>query len=172
MFRLRAGPRSGVSGARLCRARRRLRACLLGRRRLRDDPGGVALADSVLVNHFSWSRGGIPRGVAARRYPEDCRRSPAGRHAALGNTVTPGNGLGVFFKDGFTLVQFLVVFIRYTDGADLLTVPAAGALGKIYESWILTYFRGKLSGIAFQGEQISIGEQFDVQVPADLDQFW
>jgi hypothetical protein len=95
----------------------------------------------------------------------------ARRGAALLNGISPRNCLRVFFIRSFPVRQSPVVFIREDDGANLRTFSAARTFGNIYKPRFLTDPGGKMSRLAFKTEKICIGEQFYIQMPADLDQF-
>jgi len=71
------------------------------------------------------------------------------------------------FADGQTPVEFVGKF----DGADLGAITAAGAFGKVYKTRVLLDGGGKATLFTLEINQFRIGDQFDVQMPADLDQF-
>ena len=48
----------------------------------------------------------------------------------------------------------------------------AGAFFQINISRLLPYLRGEISFFPIKLEELGICQEFDIQVPADLDQFW
>jgi hypothetical protein len=91
--------------------------------------------------------------------------------AALANTEGPGDRLRILLENGLAFGQALVVFIGQGDGADLDALAATGAFLQIDETGLLVDGSGKVSRVPFEIQKFSIGEQFDIQMPADLDQF-
>jgi hypothetical protein len=79
--------------------------------------------------------------------------------------------LGVFFENRPAFVQPAVVLVGQLDGADFGAIPAAGALGRIDVARVFADPGREPAGFAVQGQQFGVGEQFDVEMPADLDQF-
>ena len=49
--------------------------------------------------------------------------------------------------------------------------PAAGALGKVHKSGLLSDPGREGAGLAVQSHDFGMGQQLDIQMPADLDQF-
>jgi hypothetical protein len=94
-----------------------------------------------------------------------------GSGAALGDGIAAGNGLGVLFESGFSQGEALVIFVGQLDGTDLGAFPATGALGQIHKAGLLPELGFEISRFSVQSEYLGIGQEFDVQVPADLDQF-
>jgi hypothetical protein len=90
---------------------------------------------------------------------------------ALANAESSGDRLGVLFENGFAFGQALVVFIGQGDGANLDALAATGAFRQIDEAGLLVDGSAKVSRIPFEIQKFGIGEQFDIQMPADLDQF-
>ena len=83
----------------------------------------------------------------------------------------PGDGLGVFFIDGFSDGKAPVLLVRDFNGTDFGAFAAAGAFGKIYKPGFLADFGLEMARFAVQGENFRSGFELNVQVPADLDQF-
>ena len=96
---------------------------------------------------------------------------PAGGGAALGDGIAAGDRLGVLFKGGLSPRKALVVFVGQLDGADFGAFPATGALGQVHEAGLLPESGFEISRFSVQSQDLGIGQKFDVQVPADLDQF-
>ena len=94
------------------------------------------------------------------------------RRSPLGDGKGAGNCLGILFKCGPAEVKFFVVFVGYGNRADLLALTAACAFGKIYIARSLMNFSGKTSRLAFESQKFGICEKLNVQMTADLDQFW
>jgi hypothetical protein len=70
-----------------------------------------------------------------------------------------------------SLGKAFVVFIGQGDGADLGAFATAGAFCQIHKTGLLQDAGGKIARIAFKIQKFRVGKQFDVQMPADLDQF-
>jgi len=96
---------------------------------------------------------------------------PARRCSPLGNGIRPGNGLGIFFIGRLAIGESLLVFIGDFDRANLGTFAAAGTLIQIDMTRLPANPRGETARFAVQPKKFGIGENFDVQMPADLDQF-
>ena len=82
-----------------------------------------------------------------------------------------GNGLSVFLVGGLPLGKALVVLIGKRDGAGLGAIAAGRALCLIQIARVFVDGDIKMSGGTIDLCQFRIGDQFDVQMPADLDQF-
>ena len=82
-----------------------------------------------------------------------------------------GNGLGIFFKCRLTRGKSLVIFIGTGYGAHLGTFTTAGAFVQIDITRCLMNLCRKIPRFPFQIDKFRIGEQFNVEMPADLDQF-
>ena len=95
----------------------------------------------------------------------------AGGRAAFADAESSRDRLGVLFEDGFTLGQAFVVFIGQSDGANFGALATAGALRQVHKAGLLVDGGAEISGISLEIQKFGVGEQFDVQVPADLDQF-
>jgi hypothetical protein len=91
--------------------------------------------------------------------------------AALVDSKGTGNGLGVFFESGVAFREPFVIFVGACNGAYFGTLAAAGTLFRVDEAGFLVHFGRKITGFSLQFHQFRVGEQFDVEMPADLDQF-
>jgi hypothetical protein len=96
---------------------------------------------------------------------------PTGGGAALGDSIAAGNRLGILFKSGFSPGKTLVILVGQLNGTDLGALPATGTLGQVYKAGLLAELGLEISGFADQSQDLGIGQEFDVQMPADLDQF-
>ena len=96
---------------------------------------------------------------------------PAGGSAALGDGIAAGDRLGVLFEGGFSPRKALIVFVGNLDGADFGAFPATGTLGQVYKAGLLPELGFEISRFSVQSQYLGIGQEFYVQVPADLDQF-
>jgi hypothetical protein len=65
----------------------------------------------------------------------------------------------------------LVILVGQLDGADFGAFPATGAFGQIHEAGLLPELGFEISRFSVQSQDLGIGQEFDVQMPADLDQF-
>jgi hypothetical protein len=63
------------------------------------------------------------------------------------------------------------VLNRLNNWTILNTCTASGAQVHVYASRTFADLYFKISGFTFNGFEIRIGDQLDVQVPADLDQY-
>ena len=95
----------------------------------------------------------------------------AWRSAALVDSECTGDGLGVFFESSFAFREPFVIFVGACNGAYLGTLATAGAFVRVDEAGFLVNFCRKITGFSVQFYQFRVGEQFDVEMPADLDQF-
>jgi hypothetical protein len=73
-------------------------------------------------------------------------------------------------KNGFLCLPGLNRLMGNWTGFDATTAP--GAAGHIDASGALFDFHLEIARRPFHRFQVRIGDQFDVQMPADLDQFW
>jgi hypothetical protein len=91
--------------------------------------------------------------------------------AAFIDILDQGNGLGEVDMDRFILRYFLVIFVRVLGGAILHAVSAARAF--VFENIPGLFCQGYLevSYFPFYTVDFSIGEDLDIGMPADLDQF-
>jgi hypothetical protein len=87
------------------------------------------------------------------------------------NSKSTRYGLGVFFEGRLTRREPLVIFIGAGYGADFGTFTAAGAFIQIDVAGCLVNRCRKIARFPFQVDELRIGEQFNVEMPADLDQF-
>jgi hypothetical protein len=65
----------------------------------------------------------------------------------------------------------VIVFIGEGDGAHIRTIPASGTFRLVYKTRILIDGDLEVSLFSFDLIKFRTGDQIDVQVPADLDQF-
>ena len=98
-------------------------------------------------------------------------RQAAGGVILLFNGIGAGDGLGILFIGGPAGGQTPVEFVGKFDGADLGAIATAGAFGKVDKTGVLLDGSGKATLFALEVNQFRIGDQFNVQMPADLDQF-
>jgi len=91
--------------------------------------------------------------------------------AALVDTIGTRDGLGIFFESSFAFREPFVIFVGACNGAYLGTLATTGAFIQVDEAGFLVNFRRKITGFSVQFYQFRVGEQFDVEMPADLDQF-
>ncbi len=94
-----------------------------------------------------------------------------GRGAAFINNKCTRDGLGIFLESSLTIREPFIIFVGACNGADLGTFAAAGAFVRVDEAGFLVNFCRKITGLSIQFHQFRVGEQFDVEMPADLDQF-
>ncbi len=123
-----------------------------------DDP------DRVVVAPFA-NQGDIPLGALVRR-----AGVPAGSDAPLFNGKGVGHPLRVELVGSVTLVQVGVKGVREGDGANAGTLTAAGALGNVDVARPHAHGGRKVPGPPIQLEQVGVGNDVDIQVPAGLDQ--
>ena len=91
--------------------------------------------------------------------------------AALVDSKGAGNGLGIFFESRLAFREPFVIFVGACNGTYLGTLAAAGALVRVDKAGFLVHFCREITGFSLQLHQFRVGEQFDVEMPADLDQF-
>jgi hypothetical protein len=75
------------------------------------------------------------------------------------------------FIGGLAQGQAPVEFVGKFDRTDFGAIAAAGAFGKVDKTGVLLDGSGKATLFTLEINQFRIGDQFDVQMPADLDQF-
>ena len=80
-------------------------------------------------------------------------------------------GLCILHIDGFPLTQVAVIGIGHLLGAFFGTDTAGNALFHIHIAWMLCYFDFKISFFSVNTVDFGQGKQFNINVPADLDQF-
>jgi hypothetical protein len=101
-----------------------------------------------------------------------CRAGqPTRRLVRFLNGKGPGYGLGVFFIRGLAVTEAVIVFIRQGYRADLGTIAAGGTLGRVNIAGFLMKGDFEISFRAFNRFNFRTGDQVDVEMPADLDQF-
>ena len=82
-----------------------------------------------------------------------------------------GNGLRVFDEGSPSIIQPLVVAVDRSNRAVPGAFPAARAFDWINVPGMIDQGDGKISGFPFNRFDFTIGDDIDVQMPADLDQF-
>ena len=95
----------------------------------------------------------------------------AGGFILLFNGISAGDSLGVLFICGPAGGQTPVEFVGKFDGTDFGAIAAAGAFGKVDKTGVLLDGSGKATFFPLEINQFRIGDQFNIQMPADLDQF-
>jgi hypothetical protein len=126
---------------------------------LHDDLQG--LMELALLDHLD-----VALDVQPRRAGQ-----AAGGLVGLADGVGAGDGLGILFECGPLHGQAFVVIVRKPHGADLGTFPAAGALGGVDVTGTLKDLCREVPGSALQRQNLTLSDDLDVQMPADLDQF-
>jgi len=89
----------------------------------------------------------------------------------FGDSIGPRHGLGILLVNSLSYGKALIVAVPRFDGAYLGAFAAARALGHIYVSGMLEHARLEVPFFPIQFQEFCRRKQFDVQVPADLDQF-
>jgi hypothetical protein len=87
------------------------------------------------------------------------------------NVGDQGDGLGKIDMDGLVVRYLLIELIRVLDGAVLYTGRTTGALVLQDIPGLFDQGDPKVSCLTFYTINVSIGQDFYVGVPADLDQF-
>ena len=95
----------------------------------------------------------------------------AWRSAALVDSKGTRDGLGIFFESSFAFRESFVILVGACNWAHLGTLAATGAFVRVDEAGFLVNFCRKISRFSVKFHQFRIGEQLDVEMPADLDQF-
>jgi hypothetical protein len=95
----------------------------------------------------------------------------AGGDPSFAHRVGSGDGLWILFINGLSPGKPPIVFVGDVNRADLDTLPAASALGKIYKPGFPVDPCGEVSGRTIKSQERRTGENFDVEMLADLDQF-
>ena len=88
------------------------------------------------------------------------------------NGKDAGDGLGIFLKDCLSFPEALIIFIGHRNGADIDAIATGRAFGGIN---ITGTFSNKDSEVTFRAIDLfhlGTGDEVDVKMPADLDQFW
>ena len=111
-------------------------------------------------------------GIGGTDFGADTALFPLAQLAAIFGVdgVTGGNRLSVILIDGFTLAESCVVIIQHYCGALFRTDAAGNTLVRIDVSGLLANLDLEMPFFAVDFFELGIGEQIDVQVPADLDQ--
>jgi hypothetical protein len=94
----------------------------------------------------------------------------AGRTIPLVDHIAAGDGLGVRLVGGLSGTNTLVELTGHGHRANLGTISTAGATFKVNVARLS--FNGDLESPHLTGYTLHLceGEQFDIQMPADLDQ--
>jgi hypothetical protein len=87
------------------------------------------------------------------------------------NHVFQGNRLGVGDVYGLSLSEVLVIGVIHFPGAFFKTGPAGDALVHVYVSGMFFHGDGEVTFLSLDSQYFRKGEQLDIEVPADLDQF-
>jgi hypothetical protein len=87
------------------------------------------------------------------------------------DAILQRHGLRVLDVNGLARDQVLVVGIIHLFRAFLSTCPARNTLARVHKSGMLENAYGKIAGYAADGRDLRQGQDFDVEMPADLDQF-
>ncbi len=82
-----------------------------------------------------------------------------------------GNGLRVFDEGGPSIIQPLVVAVDRGNRTVPGAFPAARAFDWIDVPGMVDQGDGKIPGLSFNRFDFAVGDDIDVQMPADLDQF-
>jgi len=96
----------------------------------------------------------------------------ARRRASLADAECSGDGLGVLLENRPTQAYVFIVFVGKGNGTDLGAFSAARAFKRIDIPRIFVDFCGEIPRLAFETEYFSICQKLNVQMTADLDQFW
>jgi hypothetical protein len=81
------------------------------------------------------------------------------------------DGLSIHFVGGLLIGKTFVVFVGKIHGTDLDAVTATCTLGLIDKARLLPNPGLEIPGLAFKVQKFGVCQKFDVQMPADLDQF-
>jgi len=87
------------------------------------------------------------------------------------NGILQGNGLRIFHMDRFSLGKTRIIFTIHFGRAFLSTETAGNTFRRIHIAWVLNDFDFKIP--LFPGDALHLGEgqELNVEMPADLDQF-
>ncbi len=94
----------------------------------------------------------------------------AGRLAALLDGVDVRHALGVGAVDGFAVGEVFFVLVGHDDGADLFAVATAGAFFGVDVARLVADANVEVARLAGDGVDLAVGQQFDIQMPAGLDE--
>jgi len=96
----------------------------------------------------------------------------AGRPIQLFDGVCNRNPLGESSKYRLSFGQSLIEFVRSFDGArnGALSTTRAHALPDV--TGLPTNLHSEVAGLSFNGFNLGQRQQLDIDMPADLDQFW
>jgi hypothetical protein len=86
------------------------------------------------------------------------------------NGVFERDCLGVFKIDGLAFGKASVIFVRDFFWAFLRTQTTGNAFVRVHIAGVLEYAHLKISFFTVNGSDFGEGKQFDIDVPADLDQ--
>ena len=81
------------------------------------------------------------------------------------------NGLGVCLECSLTIVQLLIVFIGQVYGACFCAIAAGSAFGVVDKTGGLMDLDFEISFVSADVFNVGTGMEFDIDMPADLDQF-
>jgi len=87
------------------------------------------------------------------------------------NGIGARNGLGIPFESGTLGGQPFLVFVGEHNGADLGALSTTGTFVDVDIPCFLEDLRGEPSGSPFQRDDLALGDDLDVLMPADLDQY-
>jgi hypothetical protein len=80
----------------------------------------------------------------------------AGGGTLFGYTKCSGDSLWILFENCLAKIEFFVVLVGTGNRTDLRALAAARAFGKVYISGLLVNFSGKVSGLAFETQKLSV----------------
>jgi hypothetical protein len=109
----------------------------------------------------------IPLGTRLRR-----AGVLAGAGTPLGDEIRIGDGLRIRPINRLSLIEAFVEFIWKEDRANFCTVVATGAFLRIDVTGMFPDRCPEMPGLPPQGDQLGIGNDFDIEVPACFHQFW
>jgi len=99
--------------------------------------------------------------------------SPFGKKEAVGriNDILQGNGLGILHMDRLSLTQTRIIFIVYFCWTFLSTEAAGDTLRRVHVTGLLYHLDLKISFFPRDALHLGEGQELNVEMPADLDQF-
>ena len=86
------------------------------------------------------------------------------------NDKTSWNCLGILHVGGFAQIKTLVEFIDSRCRAYPTALSTGGALLQVYVARVIDKFSIKVAGLAFKIFHFRVGNQIDIEVPADFHQ--